>query len=47
MGLADHLTKRGQEIAVIDKELIQALEENNFSVFVEKIQDLLAEFPHT
>ncbi len=46
-GLAEHLTKRGQEVAATGEDLIQALGENNFSVFMEKIQDLLAEFPHT
>ncbi|MCY4218911.1 MAG: PD-(D/E)XK nuclease domain-containing protein [Gammaproteobacteria bacterium] len=46
-GLAEHLTKRGQEVAATAEDLIQALGENNFSVFMEKIQDLLAEFPHT
>ena len=46
-GLAEHLTKRGQEVAATGEDLIQALGENNFSVFMEKIQDLLSEFPHT
>ncbi|MCY4227821.1 MAG: AAA family ATPase [Gammaproteobacteria bacterium] len=46
-GLAEHLTKRGKEVAVTGEDLIQALGENNFSAFMEKIQDLLSEFPHT
>ncbi|MCY4051527.1 MAG: AAA family ATPase [Gammaproteobacteria bacterium] len=45
-GLAEHLTKRGREVAATGEDLIKALGENNFSVFMEKIQDLLAEFPH-
>ncbi len=47
MGLAEHLTKRGKQVAVLGKELIQALAENDFSGFREKIEDLLSEFPHT
>ncbi|MCY4050122.1 MAG: PD-(D/E)XK nuclease domain-containing protein [Gammaproteobacteria bacterium] len=45
-GLAEHLTKRGKEVAATGEDLVQALGENNFSVFKEKIQDLLSGFPH-
>ncbi len=47
LGFAEHLTRRGKEVAATGEDLIQALGENNFSVFMEKIQDLLSEFPHT
>ncbi|MCY4219582.1 MAG: AAA family ATPase [Gammaproteobacteria bacterium] len=46
-GLAEHLTKRGKEVAATGEDLVQALGENNFSMFKEKIQDLLSEFPYT
>ncbi len=46
-GLAEHLTERGKEVVATGEDLIQALGENQFSVFMERIRDLLSEFPHT
>jgi len=47
IGLADHLTGRGREIAEAGNELVQALGDNDFPAFMGKIRDLLSEFPHT
>ena len=45
-GFADHLTGCGREIAEAGNILIQALAENEFSVFKDKIQKLLPNIPH-
>ncbi|MCY4050060.1 MAG: PD-(D/E)XK nuclease domain-containing protein, partial [Gammaproteobacteria bacterium] len=45
-GLAEHLTKRGREIVEAGNELIQALGENDFSAFKEKIQAMLDGIPY-
>ncbi|MCY4050329.1 MAG: AAA family ATPase [Gammaproteobacteria bacterium] len=45
-GLAEHLTKRGREIAETGNALIQALGENHFSVFKQKIQAMLEGIPY-
>ncbi len=45
-GLAEHLTKRGREVAAAGEDLVEALGMNNFKLFKKKIQDLLSEFPH-
>ncbi len=46
MGLAEHLTKRGKQVAVLGKQLIQALAENDYSAFQVKIKAMLSGIPH-
>ncbi len=46
MGLAEHLTKRGKQVAVLGRELIQALAENDYSAFQVKIKAMLSGIPH-
>ncbi len=45
-GMAEHLTKRGKQVAVLGKELLEALGENDFSAFSQKIRELLPHLPH-
>ncbi|MCY4217736.1 MAG: AAA family ATPase [Gammaproteobacteria bacterium] len=45
-GLAEHLTKRGREIAKTGNALIQALGENHFLTFKQKIQTMLDGIPY-
>ncbi|MCY4051559.1 MAG: AAA family ATPase [Gammaproteobacteria bacterium] len=45
-GLAEHLTKRGKEVAATGEDLIQALGENNFLAFKQKIQTMLDGIPY-
>ncbi len=44
-GMAEHWTRRGKEMAVAGKELIQALGENDFSAFETKIKAMLSGIP--
>ncbi len=45
IGLAEHLTKRGKQVAVLGRELLQALGENDFPAFRQKTQELLPNLP--
>ncbi len=45
-GMAEHLTKQGEQVTVPGKGLLQALGENDFSAFRQKIRELLPNLPH-
>ena len=45
-GMAEHWTRRGQEIAEAGNALIQALAENDYSAFQVKIKAMLSGIPH-
>ncbi len=46
IGLAEHWTSQGKQVAVLGKELLEALGENDFSAFRQKIRELLPNLPH-
>jgi len=46
IGLANHLTGQGQEIAAAGSELVQALGDRDFPAFMVKVQALLGGIPH-
>ncbi len=45
-GMAEHWTRRGQEIAEAGNVLVQALAENDYSAFQVKIKAMLSGIPH-
>jgi len=46
IGLANHLTGQGQEIAAAGSGLVKALGDNDFPAFMAKVQALLGGIPH-